>query len=66
MKFAGYTGLIMGALFVTFGILIPFFPPPRFADWGINNGLEYIVGLTLVMYGIFRITRAYKLLKSKS
>ena len=64
MKFAAVFSLVMSIIFITFGIIIPFYPPPAFQAWGIKNGMEYIAALLLITYGLFRLSRAIKMLKS--
>jgi hypothetical protein len=62
MKALAYVGLFMGSLFVTIGILLPLYFPPLMEQWG-NTG-NYVVGVVVVLYGILRLNRAYKVLKN--
>lgn len=62
MKTLAYVGLFMGSLFVTIGILMPLFFPPIYEPWG-NTG-NYVAGVLIVLYGILRLNRAYKVLKN--
>ena len=62
MKALAYVGLFMGSLFVTIGILLPLYFLPLMEQWG-NTG-NYVVGVVVVLYGILRLNRAYKVLKN--
>lgn len=62
-KFTAYLGLFMGALFVFMGVFIPVNPPPALA--GLGTVYRVLLGVLLVAYGIFRLYRAYKIVKPK-
>ncbi len=64
-KFAAVFGIVMSVFFIISGILIPIHPPltklfqgKPFPDWA-----PFIVGFILVIYGLFRLSRAYALYK---
>lgn len=63
MKVGAIISLVMSIIFIVLGIIIPFYPPPRFAEFGIKGGMLYVVAVLLISYGLFRLNRAYRLLK---
>ena len=60
-----YFSLIMGLIFIGFGILIPFRPPAIFEELKIEGNALLIGAVILIMYGTFRITRALKYINKK-
>ncbi|MFK7970708.1 MAG: hypothetical protein AB8F95_10085 [Bacteroidia bacterium] len=58
-----YFSLIMGLIFVGFGIGMFFHPPEPIANMG--KYAPMLVGVILLMYGTLRISRALKMLKPK-
>lgn len=74
-KIVGYLGLFMGIFFAGSGLFIAIkqlFPAPRnifnyeFTYFKENlDHFNYIVGALLLAYGIFRIVRSVRILKSR-
>ena len=64
-KFAAVFGIIMSVFFIISGILVPIHPPLAglFRGGGFPDWAPYIVGFILVVYGLFRLSRAYALYK---
>lgn len=62
-KYYAYISVIMGAIFVGFGLAMPWYPPQVFLDMGIQGNYLYIIAIVLIMYGTFRISRAMKHIK---
>ncbi|MEM0997811.1 MAG: hypothetical protein AAGN35_12045 [Bacteroidota bacterium] len=58
-KAFAYLGLVMGAIFIGFGILISVSPP----DVPVIAQNPYIVSFIIIMYGLFRIYRSLMALK---
>jgi hypothetical protein len=58
-KAFAYFGLVMGVIFIGFGILISVSPP----DVPVIAQNPYIVSFIVIMYGLFRIYRSLMLLK---
>jgi len=56
-----YFSFVMGTIFVIMGILVQVAPPPPLKDSG---NTKYVFGCLLVLYGIFRLYRAYIALKN--
>lgn len=70
-KIVGYLGLFMSAFFVFSGVFMiwkqPLNVPVYFSSMQNNPGLFHIIiGGILILYGIFRFTRAYKLVTGKN
>ncbi len=73
-KIVGYLGLFMSIFFIGSGLFIAIkrlFPAPRdifsfeftyFKDH--PDQFNYLVGLVLITYGVFRLIRSVKILKS--
>lgn len=63
-KFVAFLGIGMSVFFVIMGVVIPLYPPSMLShlpSWQLT-----LIGFILIMYGIFRFTRAYKLLKKQN
>lgn len=52
--------MVMGAFFTVMGIVIPFYPPPLLTKAGYTEYL-WLIGFVLIVYGIFRFYRAYRM-----
>ncbi len=63
-KAFAYTSLIMSIVFVVMGGLVSFHPQGMYL--GLSQNQRYIIGFILLVYGIFRFYRAYKVLKPKN
>jgi uncharacterized membrane protein (DUF2068 family) len=59
-KAFAYFGLVMGAIFIGFGILIIVYPP----DVPVIQQNPYIISFIVIIYGLFRIYRSLMTLKS--
>ncbi|MEM7038931.1 MAG: hypothetical protein AAF570_18260 [Bacteroidota bacterium] len=57
-KTFAYLGLVMGAIFVGFGILIVFSPP----DVKMIQENNYLIAFIVLMYGAFRVYRSVRML----
>lgn len=55
--------MFMSLLFVALGILVMVHPQGLFL--GLQPSMTYVLGSILIIYGIFRGYRAYKLLKQE-
>ena len=58
-KTLAYVGLVMGAIFVGFGIMIVFSPP----EVKMIQDNNYLVAFIVFMYGAFRVYRSLRMLK---
>ncbi|RMG71359.1 MAG: hypothetical protein D6722_07035 [Bacteroidetes bacterium] len=60
-KFTAYLGFFMGAFFIFMGVFLPLKPPPALAE--LTPFFRVLLGVLLVAYGIFRVYRAYKVVR---
>jgi|GEM_PF-2215489 len=56
-----YLGIIMGIVFLVFGVLMFIVPPDMLKDW--SPTARMIMGIGIIIYGGFRIYRSIKMLK---
>lgn len=62
-KPVAFFSMVMSALFVALGIMIPLRPRGMFAS--LPQYTLILMGILLVAYGIFRFFRAYKMINKK-
>lgn len=60
-KAFAYSSIIMSIVFIVMGGLIAFYPDGLYL--GLDQNYRYIIAFILLVYGIFRFYRAYKVLK---
>lgn len=62
LRFRGIAGMIMGLVYIGVGILI--IKMKGLGDFNMAESASYIVGIVIALYGLFRIYRGFKTIKS--
>ncbi|RMG18652.1 MAG: hypothetical protein D6730_22560 [Bacteroidetes bacterium] len=60
-KTFAYTSIIMSIAFVVMGALVAFHPNGLYLN--LDQNYRYLIGFVLLVYGIFRFYRAYKVIR---
>lgn len=59
----GIAGMAMGILYIVIAFFVVYFEQKKQID--IGAGLSYVLGGIMVLYGIFRMYRGYKMMKGQ-
>lgn len=65
-KAYGYIGLVMSLIFIGMAVMLVASPPPNVQFLQENETIRYLLSVCVLLYGLFRLYRAVRILSNKS